>query len=288
MTKLPAFQFYPADWRKDIGVQSLSYHDRGVWFEILCLMHESEQRGKLLLNGKPMPNEVLSRILGLDKQGLHQALERIKAVGVTSVDESGALINRRMVKDEHIRQVRKKAGEQGGNPVLLNQEDKQKPSKPPSKTKPLLIQSSTAEEEKKKTTNVVSEKPPDAVQKVFEYWQTKLGKENHSLTADRRRIIQTRLKCFSVEQLCSAIDGTFKDDWLMGRDVKSTKPYNDFETIFKNDSKVETLIEQSKVTGNGSNKNNSGKRSNAEIFRNRDASKFAGIDPQKQFGIKRG
>lgn len=49
--KLPAFQFYPGDWRKDPGVQSLSFHDRGVWHEMLCLMHESEERGKLTLNG---------------------------------------------------------------------------------------------------------------------------------------------------------------------------------------------------------------------------------------------
>ena len=32
--KIPAFQFYPADWRKDPGVQSLSYNDRGIWIEI--------------------------------------------------------------------------------------------------------------------------------------------------------------------------------------------------------------------------------------------------------------
>ena len=49
--KLPAMQFYPGDWRKDIGVQSLSFHDRGVWFEMLMLMHGSERRGVLVLNG---------------------------------------------------------------------------------------------------------------------------------------------------------------------------------------------------------------------------------------------
>jgi hypothetical protein len=42
MTKLPALQWYPADWRKDPGVQALSLHDRMVWFEMLMLMHESE------------------------------------------------------------------------------------------------------------------------------------------------------------------------------------------------------------------------------------------------------
>lgn len=117
-SKLPAFQFYPADWRKDPGVQSLTYFDRGVWFEILCLMHESEQRGKLLLNGKPMPNEVLARLLGLDKQLLVKTLSTLIEFGVATQDENGMLINRRMIRDEERRQISRDFGHQGGNPSL--------------------------------------------------------------------------------------------------------------------------------------------------------------------------
>ena len=51
--KLPALQFYPGDWRKDLGVQSLSFHDRGVWFEMLMLMHDSENRGVSCPQWKP-------------------------------------------------------------------------------------------------------------------------------------------------------------------------------------------------------------------------------------------
>lgn len=120
--KLPAFQFYPADWRKDPGVQALSFHDRGVWFEILCLMHECSQRGKLLLNGQPMPEDALARLLGLDKQILTKTLTTLLAFGVASTDgETGALVSRRMVRDEEIRVIRQKAGRMGGNPGLLNQ-----------------------------------------------------------------------------------------------------------------------------------------------------------------------
>ena len=132
-TKLPSFQFYPADWRKDPAVQSLSFHDRGVWFEIILLMHESEQRGKLLLNGNAMPEEALARILGLDKQNLEGTLTNILTYGVASrCDETGALMCRRMIRDEKIRQIRKEAGKLGGNPALVKQnsttEDKQNPT----------------------------------------------------------------------------------------------------------------------------------------------------------------
>jgi hypothetical protein len=122
MSKLPAFQFYPADWRKDLGVQSLNFHDRGVWFEMLCLMHESERRGVLVLNGAAMDEETLARMLSLDKQILTTTLTTLLARGVASRDpETGALMCRRMVKDENIRKVRTEAGKKGGNPVLLNQ-----------------------------------------------------------------------------------------------------------------------------------------------------------------------
>ena len=63
--KLPSWQFYPGDWRKDPGVQALNYEERGIWFEVLLLMYESEERGKLLLNGNPMPMDRLARLLGL-------------------------------------------------------------------------------------------------------------------------------------------------------------------------------------------------------------------------------
>lgn len=131
--KLPAIQFYPADWRKDPGVQALDYFDRGVWFEILCLMHESSERGKLLLNGEPMPDDALARVLGLDNQTLTKVLTTLLRFGVASRDQgTGALINRRMVKDENLRQKRAECGKKGGNPALL----KQKTTKQRRETKP--------------------------------------------------------------------------------------------------------------------------------------------------------
>jgi hypothetical protein len=136
--KLPALQFYPGDWRKDPGVQALDYFERGVWMELIFLMHESEQRGKLLLNGKPIPEERLAILLNLDKQKISNVITTFLELGVASLcEETGALMNRRMVRDEELIGKRRDAGKKGGNPALtkgkpnpyyteVNHEDKQK------------------------------------------------------------------------------------------------------------------------------------------------------------------
>jgi hypothetical protein len=120
--KLPALQFYPGDWRKDVGVQSLSFHDRGVWFEMLMLMHQSERRGVLILNGQPMSDEMIARAIGSDASSFSETLANLISTGVASrEEETGALMNRRMVRDESLRKVRARAGALGGNPILLKQ-----------------------------------------------------------------------------------------------------------------------------------------------------------------------
>ena len=118
--KLPAIQFYPGDWHKDQGVQALDLAQRGAWFELLLMMHDSDERGVLLVNGQPMPDAVIARRLGLDNQTANQILTTLLTFGVASRRESdGALFCRRMVKDENLRQVRTAAGKKGGNPLLL-------------------------------------------------------------------------------------------------------------------------------------------------------------------------
>ena len=127
--KLPAIQFYPGDWHKDQGVQALDLMQRGAWFELLLMMHDSDERGVLLVNGSPMPDAVIARRLGLDNQSANQILTTLLTFGVASRRESdGALYCRRMVKDENLRRIRTAAGKKGGNPLLLNQTANQNPT----------------------------------------------------------------------------------------------------------------------------------------------------------------
>ena len=113
-------------------------------------MHESEERGKLILNGHAMPDEALCRILGLDKQILTTTLTTLLTYGVASrCDKSGAIICRRMIRDENLRKIRAEAGKLGGNPALLKQKTttlvKQKQT-PSSSSSSSISVSSTQEE----------------------------------------------------------------------------------------------------------------------------------------------
>jgi hypothetical protein len=113
--KLPSIQWYPGDWRKDPGIQALDYESRGVWFEMLMLMYESEERGKLVLNGQKMPTEALAHILGLEQAKVEQIVSKLVSYGVASVEQNtGIIFNRRMSNDEALRAVRAEAGAKGG------------------------------------------------------------------------------------------------------------------------------------------------------------------------------
>lgn len=121
--KLPAFQFYPGDWRKDPGVQSLDYEARGIWHELLCFMHESEQRGRLVFSdGTPMKDAEIAQMLGISEAKWQANAKQLLSKRVANISEDGIIYNRRMCREEAIRQSRREAGRKGGKA-------KQKPSK---------------------------------------------------------------------------------------------------------------------------------------------------------------
>lgn len=112
--KLPALHFYPGDWWKDSGVQTLDHFHKGIWFELLLMMFDSSERGKLLLNGKPYSSKALAKRLAVEEQQLISCINELCDSGVCHRDDQGTLFNKRMVRDEEIRQNKIKAGSEGG------------------------------------------------------------------------------------------------------------------------------------------------------------------------------
>ena len=128
--KRPSFQFYPADWRKDPALSTCSLAARGLWIELMCVAHESDEYGTLSINGKPMTEQQIARAVGEAPSVIAKLLAELESSGVFSRDDNGSIYSRRMIKDERLRNIRADAGRLGGNPNLLNQKvnqmDKQK------------------------------------------------------------------------------------------------------------------------------------------------------------------
>jgi len=112
---LPYFPFYIGDWLKATDVRALPLETRAIWFEMLCCMWESTERGYLTVNGKPIPDESLARMIGIPEILLKQNVKVLMDFGVPGIREvDGAIYSRRMVKDQDIREKRQKAGSLGG------------------------------------------------------------------------------------------------------------------------------------------------------------------------------
>lgn len=108
--KRPAFQFYPADWRKDPELRTCSIAARGLWIDMLCLMHEAEPYGHLVVNGAPVSDAVLARLVGEPLAVVRRAREELHRAGVYSVTDGGVVYSRRMVHDEAVRERRAQYG----------------------------------------------------------------------------------------------------------------------------------------------------------------------------------
>lgn len=106
MSKAPAFQFYPADWRKDPALQMCGMVTQGIWINLLCVMWEQPERGKISGDlGQ------FCRLLGCSKDEFEIFLrenETQNFATVTFCNEIVTVINRRMYKEDRERKANHK------------------------------------------------------------------------------------------------------------------------------------------------------------------------------------
>lgn len=110
--KRPSFQFYPGDWQHDAALRSCSVAARGLWIEIMCIMHQADPYGYMVLNGKQIDSAQLGRMTGATAREIDRWIAELEDSGVCSRDETG-LFSRRMVRDEEIRAARAEGGNEG-------------------------------------------------------------------------------------------------------------------------------------------------------------------------------
>lgn len=127
-------KFWPADWQRDPALRMCPLAARGLWIEMLCVMHEADPYGHLLINGRAPNTRQMATLFGVPEKDVTRMLAELEEAGVFSRTEDGTIYSRRMVKDEARRVKARIDGRKGGNPRLRNDGDNQEepsPDNPP-------------------------------------------------------------------------------------------------------------------------------------------------------------
>lgn len=120
--KRPSMQWYPGDFRRDLGVQSCSFEARALWREMLDLMHDGEPYGHLTAGGVKITAGDLGRFIGKPQKTVAKWLKELEDRKVFSTTAAGVIYSRRMVRDESLRNRRA-----AGGPKSLENENVPKP-----------------------------------------------------------------------------------------------------------------------------------------------------------------
>lgn len=111
-------KFYPSDWRADAMLRLCSIGARGLWAEMMCIMHEATPYGSLLVNGKRIDKRQLAGLCGVSEKECLALLLELEGNGVFSRDEDGTIYSRRMRRDHEKATKDKANGKKGGNPQV--------------------------------------------------------------------------------------------------------------------------------------------------------------------------
>jgi hypothetical protein len=119
----PSFQFYPADWRNNAKLRRCSWGARGVWIELLGLVHDSDTYGLLhwplrqIAQALGCPMKLLQELVDCGvlygcESGICQQMTYVPVSGrkpgppvvLVPAQEGPVWYSPRMVRDEYVRQ----------------------------------------------------------------------------------------------------------------------------------------------------------------------------------------
>jgi hypothetical protein len=150
-------KFYPSDWRSDPALRMCSMAARGLWIEIIALMHEATPYGHLTINGKAVSEKQLAALCGGSPDEITDLLLELEASGVFSRKKNGVIFSRRMERDEIKSRKNRENGEKGGNPSLSKDNEKEQSLNPEVKAQKPEARSQSPEAE----SSIVSLEPAE-------------------------------------------------------------------------------------------------------------------------------
>lgn len=109
-------------WKNDEGLRMCGLAARGLWADLLAIMHGCDPYGHLAIRGREPSAKQIASLVGMTtEREVNSLLRELEDAGVFSRSADGLIYNRRMVRDNEAR-LRGKAtgptGNVGGNPNL--------------------------------------------------------------------------------------------------------------------------------------------------------------------------
>lgn len=121
----PWLKFYPTDWRSDPALRMCGLAARGLWMEMIALMHEAVPYGHLLVAGRSPTDTQLAVLVGASPDQIPELLGELDAAGVFSRTREGVIYSRKMTRTAKKAAIAKKNGKNGGNPLLCKKRENQ-------------------------------------------------------------------------------------------------------------------------------------------------------------------
>lgn len=117
---LPWVKWHFDKWRNDDGLRMCGLAARGLWADLLAIMHGAIPYGHLSVQGRaPSPRQIASLVGMTTEREVTALLSELEINGVFSRTESGLIFCRRLVRDNAARERGKAFGSLGGNPALI-------------------------------------------------------------------------------------------------------------------------------------------------------------------------
>jgi len=112
MDRYPWIQFYPNDWLADPRLSMCSATTRGIWMDLICIMHKLDRCGQITGTLEQIARTCRCTVVELEVAIAE--LSQTNAADVTFSNDSVTIINRRMKKEvsgrERVRKYRRKCG----------------------------------------------------------------------------------------------------------------------------------------------------------------------------------
>lgn len=237
MEARPWFKFYPRDWRADEELRICSLAARGLWIELLALMHVAKPYGHLLINGQAPTDAQIAVLTGCPSDQITALSGELESSGVFSRTRAGVIYSRRMVRDEKRRLKGHKTAKEGQFSGETHQaqdiEEEREISLPPGSNNndpggvgpPQRPETQRAEARKKEGQGASNEARAHAEQAVEAYNATakRYGwPEARRITKPRERSILARLsESGGIEGWREAMARAAQSDFLTGRAKRS-------------------------------------------------------------------